>query len=105
MSDESEYAYAMYGDTLEKLAPLFKSIYRRNKSGCCLHIVIEDGNWESLGDPDDKKDYPHKDCREAARLLLTIPLEYRELIGHDGGKELEFVDEDEHRCPECGREF
>ena len=61
-----------------KLAqPLFKSIYKRNSGGCCLHSVIDDGNWDSLSYSEDLK---HKDCRKLNELLVRLDLEIRERI-------------------------
>jgi len=61
-----------------KLAqPLFKSIYKRNSGGCCLHNVIDDENWDHLSDDEDLK---HKDCRKLNELLVRLDLEIRERI-------------------------
>ena len=52
--------------------PLKASIYARHSAGCCLHVVIDDGN---LGD--DTIRYclgvaEHDDCRALAAMLLQM---------------------------------
>lgn len=90
-------------ELVEKMLPLYKSIYRRDSNGCCLHVVIEDSNWESIGDPDDKEEYKHKDCRALAKILNEIWPDDRYEIEWDAKtKTLEFIPEGEE-CECCGR--
>ena len=58
---------------------LANRIYRRNCVGCCLHIVLDDGNIEDshvafcveqTNKPVHKG--PHDDCRELADLMMTF---------------------------------
>jgi len=78
-------------DQLRRLQPLLKSIYNRNSAGCCLHVVIDDGNWDCGIDEDDCL---HEDCRQAAEILIEMGLETRERIAHSAGLELRYVGED-----------
>lgn len=80
---------------IDKATPLFKSIYRRHSAGCCLHVIIDDGNWDCVYDPD-SPDIKHDDCRALAAILQEIPLEnkWRLTVRHNP-LVLRFVEEDE----------
>ncbi len=92
---------------LKKLAPLLKSIYDRQSGGCCLHVIVDDGNWDSSY-PDDMLE--HEDCREAYELIQEMDFEDRCRIVHDGGENVRFEDpepeddyeEYEETCEDCG---
>jgi len=52
--------------------PLKASIYARHSAGCCLHVVIDDGN---LGDATVRRALDHAehdDCRALASMLLLM---------------------------------
>ncbi len=52
--------------------PLKQSIYARHSAGCCLHVVIDDGN---LGDDMIRSclpDIEHDDCRALAEMMLRM---------------------------------
>jgi hypothetical protein len=51
--------------------PLIESIYSRHSAGCCLHIVIDDGNWDSLDWCLEQPDICDE-CRECALILKTM---------------------------------
>jgi len=78
---------------LDQLAPLLRSIYSRNSGGCCLHVMVDDGNWDCFVDDDD---CTHDDCKRAALILADMDLGDRERITHNGGVELAFADENGH---------
>jgi len=91
---------------LKKLAPLLKSIYERQSGGCCLHGIVDDGNWDSSYSDDMLE---HEDCREAHELIHELDFEDRCLIEHDGGENLRFAEpepeddyEGEESCQDCG---
>lgn len=31
-----------------ELVPLIVAVYERHAAGCCLHVVTDDGNWDSV---------------------------------------------------------
>jgi len=93
---------------VKELAPLLKKIYERQSGGCCLHGIVDDGNWESTY-PDDW--LKHKDCREAYALIQQMDPDDRERLEHSGGDELRLLplieDDDgfedyEETCEDCG---
>lgn len=88
---EEGYTTSAERDQLNRLQPLLKSIYNRNSAGCCLHAVVDDGNWDCGIDEDDCL---HEDCREAAEILNEMGVETREKISHKAGLELCYKDED-----------
>jgi hypothetical protein len=60
--------------------PLKASIYARHGAGCCLHVVIDDGN---LGDSTIRyclDGAEHDDCRALAVMMLQMtPTQRRKL--------------------------
>jgi len=58
--------------TTPQLKPLVRALYERSCVGCCLHIVLDDGNVTD-GDVDFcvevAKERGHRDCLELAQLL------------------------------------
>jgi len=72
---------------LRELAPLVRTIYQRDDNGCCLHAMLDDGNWELIYEDDLLE---HDDCRKAHELLQELALEDRLLLEHDGGRGLHF---------------
>lgn len=61
--------------TVPEVMPFVRSIYQRNGVGCCLHIVIDDGN---VGDQsvqfclEQAQAAGHEDCIAAAEMLLAM---------------------------------
>ena len=53
--------YISEEDFIKQAQPLFKSIYKRNSGGCCLHVIVDDCNWDCTLDEENIK---HKNCRE-----------------------------------------
>lgn len=80
-------------EQLDRLAPLLRSIYSRNSGGCCLHVMVDDANWDC---PVDDDDCTHEDCKQAAIILSDMCLGDRERITHSAGVNLAFADEDGH---------
>ena len=55
-----------------------KSIYARHSAGCCLHLVLDDLNTDSLSVVHCwhvALNEGHEDCADAAGLLLDMPSE------------------------------
>jgi hypothetical protein len=60
--------------TVPEIAPLVKALYERNSVGCCLHIVLDEGN---VGDDDvclllDLGPDSHEACVQLAEKLLLM---------------------------------
>lgn len=70
--------------TVPDVRPLVESLYNRHQAGCCLHIVLDDGN---LADDDvefcllDALELDHQDCAHLARLLLRMSRTQRRELG------------------------
>jgi hypothetical protein len=92
---------------LKELAPLLRKVYKRQSGGCCLHGIVDDGNWDSTY-PDDW--LKHKECREAYALIQEMDEDDRSKLEHDGGDNLRFAEEPEddgyedydETCEDCG---
>jgi hypothetical protein len=52
--------------------PLKASIYARHSAGCCLHVVIDDGNLDDACLRLCLQDAEHDDCRALAAMLLRM---------------------------------
>jgi hypothetical protein len=56
-------------------SPLVKALYARNSAGCCLHIVLDDGNVRD-SDVDccieSARKKGHADCETLALLLRKM---------------------------------
>jgi hypothetical protein len=86
---------------VKQAAPLYKSIYKRNSGGCCLHVIIDDCNWDCSMDVDELK---HKDCRKLYELIQCLDLDVRWRIEYDVKTGiLEIGPDEDECCPECGR--
>ena len=69
--------------TVPEVAPLVRAIYARSMVGCCLHIVLDDGNVDD-GDVrfciERAKKKGHADCEElAAKILLMSKTQRKKL--------------------------
>lgn len=61
------------------VAPLVRALYRRHSAGCCWHIVLDDGNYDSVawcveyieknGGCQDSDHPGATECLELAKLL------------------------------------
>lgn len=64
--------------------PLVRRLYAKNRAGCCLHIVLDDGN---VRDADVQfcvkyaQDAGHPECEELARALLLMSKTQRLRLG------------------------
>lgn len=50
---------------------MIESIYRRHAAGCCLHVVLDDGNYGCVQWCLDQPEIC-AECRECANVLLTM---------------------------------
>ena len=61
--------------TVPEVLPLVNALYARHSAGCCLHIVLDDGNVSTgsvewcVGDATERG---HEDCVRLAKLLLQM---------------------------------
>jgi len=72
-------------DIIDQFEELSRRIYARSGVGCCLHIVLDDPNYDDasvlfcLGEAKQKK---HKDCEEMAKLLLKLSFTQRKKLAN-----------------------
>lgn len=68
-------------DLIRRLDVLVKAIYETPEGGCgcCLHIVLDDGNFEEDHVRYCLEHAQHGICREVAELLLKLTEEGREV--------------------------
>lgn len=65
--------------TVPEVLPLVRAVYRRHSAGCCLHVVLDDGNAEQhfaescLAGVDAE----HEDCRQLAAALVLMSFTQR----------------------------
>jgi len=61
--------------TVPDVIPYLRSIYARHSAGCCLHILLDDGNVRQA-DAEfclaQARDRGHADCLAAAELLVRM---------------------------------
>lgn len=90
-------------DLIRRLDVLTKAIYETPEGdcGCCLHIVLDDGNISDGNIQWCLENANHGVCREVAELLLKLTEEGREVaLGHGiinffAVKESQIITEDE----------
>lgn len=71
--------------TVPEVAPAVRALYVRHGAGCCLHIVLDDGNVE-----DHSVDFcikyaqeeQHLECEKLARTLRMMSRTQRLKLGH-----------------------
>jgi hypothetical protein len=56
--------------------PLIRKIYERNGVGCCLHVALDDGNWDCLSWCLEQPDCCDE-CRACGELLLRMSVTAR----------------------------
>lgn len=68
-------------ELIRTLDTLVKAIYEtpRGGVGCCLHIVLDDGNWEEEHVRWCLENAKHGICKDVCELLLRLTDEGREL--------------------------
>lgn len=61
--------------TIAEVLPLVESLYSEHPAGCCLHIVLDDGNVRD-SDVDFCRqwaiDHKHEDCEKLALKLRSM---------------------------------
>jgi len=61
--------------TVPEVKPLVAALYKRNGVGCCLHIVLDDGNVEDHQVEfciEQAKKQKHENCQFLGELLLKM---------------------------------
>jgi len=61
--------------TITEIMPLVMKLYEKSCVGCCLHIVLDDGNIEDSHVKfciEEAKKQGHEDCLELANKLLLM---------------------------------
>ena len=93
--DAWAWASIMTPPTADELA---QSIYDRHSAGCCLHIVLDDGNVEDGHVSFCLDEARKRDCRECEQLAtMMLAMTPRDRARVAGGKAL-------FDCPKCGCE-
>ena len=75
--------------TVPEVRPLVAALYRRHAAGCCLHIVLDDGN---VGDEHVDfciqwaTDHNHPDCLSLAKLLRHMSRTQRKKLYEVAGE-------------------
>lgn len=70
--------------TIPEALPFVQKLYSRHGAGCCLHVVLDDGN---VKDDDVKfcieeaQTKGHQDCLELAKILLEMSKTQRKKLG------------------------
>lgn len=74
--------------TVPEVLPLVQALYARHAAGCCLHIVLEDGNVDDASVEfciTEASARAHDECHELAVLLGTMSRTQRaKLAAHRG---------------------
>ena len=71
--------------TVPEVRPLVVALYKRNQVGCCLHIVLDDGNVHDDHVQfciDLAKTKGHEDCLALAKLLLRMSRTQRNKLAY-----------------------
>lgn len=66
-----------------KAIPLAKKVYEAHCAGCCLHIVLDDGNVNDSHVKfciEDAIQNSHETCLELAKLLLSMSRTQRNML-------------------------
>lgn len=70
--------------TVPEVTPLVEALYQRHGAGCCLHIVLDDGNVRD-SDVDFCVTYAeeqgHEDCLHLAQQLRAMSRTQRAKLG------------------------
>lgn len=69
--------------TVPQVLPLARALYRRHSAGCCLHVVLDDGNTEASmlsGTEQRARELGHDDCAQLAALLAKMSRTQRRKI-------------------------
>lgn len=68
--------------TVPDALPIKASIYARHSAGCCLHVVVDDGNLGADVIADCLREAKHDDCRALASMLLEMSPTQRRRVYH-----------------------
>ena len=71
--------------TVPEVMPLVRRLYERNPVGCCLHIVLDDGNVEDHSVEfciDQAHDRGHEECLELAKILFRMSRTQRRKLAY-----------------------
>jgi hypothetical protein len=70
--------------TVPEVLPLVRAHYDHHSAGCCLHVVLDDGNVADAFMPGTEalaRERGHKECAELAALLSQMsPTQRRKLV-------------------------
>jgi hypothetical protein len=61
--------------TVPEVVPIIRALYRRHSAGCCWHVVLDDGNYDSVAwsvariEDEGCYEAPATECLELAKLL------------------------------------
>ena len=70
--------------TVPEVLPMVRSLYERHLAGCCLHIVLDDGNVEDSSVSyclEFSRTEGHTECEELALKLLAMSRTQRLKLG------------------------
>lgn len=70
--------------TIPEVLPLARAVYVKSSVGCCLHIVLDDGNVDNGSVAhcmEWAREQGHPDCLELAELLATMSKTQRRKLG------------------------
>ena len=71
--------------TVPEVLPLVRELYATNSVGCCLHIVLDDGNVNDIhvqACADSARERGHPKCEALARKLLEMSPTQRRKLGN-----------------------
>jgi hypothetical protein len=58
--------------TVPEVLPFVNELYKRHAAGCCLHVVLDDGNVEDSSVEHCIENAEHDDCIRLAHLLRLM---------------------------------
>lgn len=76
--------------TVLDVLPLVRAIYKRHVTGCCLHILTDDGNVENQDAQfclEQARASGHADCLAAAELLAQMTKTQRLKVSRSAPRE------------------
>lgn len=71
----------MIKPTIPEVFPLVKQLYDSDSAGCCLHIVLDDGNVEDHSVQCCIDNAKHDFCRDLAIILMKMSKTQRLKLG------------------------
>ncbi len=58
--------------TVPEVRPLVRALHARHSAGCCLHVVLDDGNIDDRSVRFCLDNAKHVDCKELASILMDM---------------------------------